>query len=51
MDEPPPESSLSVAGQPGAIYSASALQLNAELAVWAEIDPHNLAPSVGKKGE
>ncbi|KAF5950580.1 hypothetical protein HYC85_012573 [Camellia sinensis] len=27
VDEPPPESSLSVAGQPGAIYSAGALQL------------------------
>ena len=50
-DEPPPGSSLSVAGQPGAIYSAGALQLVTKRAVWSENHPHNLAPSVGKKEE
>jgi len=33
VDEPPPESSLFVAGQSGVIYSASSLQLITELAV------------------
>ena len=51
VDEPPPESSLSVAGQPGAIYSAGALQLDTKIAVWSENHPHNLAPSMGKKEE
>ena len=51
MDEPPPETLLSVAGQTGAIYSAGVLQLIIELVVWSENHSHNLAPSVGKKGE
>ncbi|KAF5943350.1 hypothetical protein HYC85_017427 [Camellia sinensis] len=34
VDEPPPESTLSVVGQPGAIYSAGALQLVTKRAVW-----------------
>ena len=51
MDEPPPETLLSVAGQTGAIYSAGALQLDTKIAVWSDFHPHNLAPSVGKKEE
>ena len=51
MDEPPRESSLSVAGQLGAIYSAGALQLVTKRAVWSKNHSHNLAPSVGYKEE
>ncbi|KAF5955239.1 hypothetical protein HYC85_008095 [Camellia sinensis] len=38
-------------GQPGAIYSAGALQLVTKRAVWSENHSHNLAPSVRKKEE
>ena len=40
VDEPPSESTLSITGQPGVIYSASTLQLNTELAVWSENQSH-----------
>ncbi|KAF5936236.1 hypothetical protein HYC85_027365, partial [Camellia sinensis] len=51
VDEPPPETLLSVAGRSGLIYSAGALQQGTCLAVWSENHPHNLASSVEKKGE
>ena len=47
MDEPLPETLLSVAGQTGAIYSAGVLQLSTKLAVWSEIDTHTYIYSFG----